>query len=98
IISTDLRELMQAANSENDRIDVILQTSDVRDPQLRAFLKQNDISVTDRMAELGTMKVRMPVDVVEKLPETGLAQFLSPNLEIHMLGHVTSTTGTELIR
>src|SRR5215813_1097461 len=98
IISTDLRELMQAANSENDRIDVILQTSDVRDPQLRAFLKQNDISVTDRMAELGTMKVRMPVDAVEKLAHTGLADFLSPNVEINMLGHVTSTTGTELIR
>ena len=98
VISSDLRELMNATKSENDRIDVILQTPDIRDARLSAFLARNDINVTDRMAELGTMKVQMPVKAVNKLAQAGLADFLSPNVGIKLLGHVTTTTGTSMIR
>ncbi|HEV7398372.1 MAG TPA: S8 family serine peptidase, partial [Pyrinomonadaceae bacterium] len=98
VISTDLRELMQAAKSDSDRLDVLLQAADVRDARLNAFLKSNGVSVSELMTELGTMKVQIPVKAVQKLARRGMADFMSPNVELHTLGHITATTGTDLIR
>lgn len=98
VISTDLRELMQSAKSENDQLDVIIQTPNVEDGRLNAFLKSHGVLVSDQMTALGTMKVQIPVKAVQKLAQSGMADFMSPNVEMHTLGHITATTGTDAIR
>jgi subtilisin family serine protease len=98
IISSDLREAMQSAKSSNDRLDVILQSADVRDEHLGSFLKRNGVLISSEMAEVGAMKVQIPVKAIEKLAHSGMADFMSPNVELKTLGHVTATTGTDLVR
>ncbi len=98
VISSDLREVMKAAKSKDDRVDVILQTPDVRNAQLANLLKQNTVMVGDYMPELNSMKVRVPVKAIEKLAKSGLADFMSSNVKLQSLGHVSATTGTDLIR
>jgi serine protease AprX len=98
VISSDLREAMQAAKSPNDRLDVILQAGDVNDEQLNAFLKRHGGLVNERMAEVSAMNVRIPVKSIEGLARSGMADFMSPNVELRMLGHITATTGADLVR
>src|SRR5205085_1429389 len=60
-ISEDLRELMQQAKSADERVGVILQTDDVRNRELAALFARYGVEVNARMAQLGALKVDVPV-------------------------------------
>src|SRR5205085_1978379 len=60
-ISDDLRELMQQAKSADERVGVILQTDDVRNRELAALFARYGVEVNARMAQLGALKVDVPV-------------------------------------
>jgi subtilisin family serine protease len=96
-ISSDLRELI-AASGSRERVDVILQTDDLRSEQLRGFLKQRGVLIDSRMSQLGTMKVSVPVNAIEELAASKLTNHLSPDRTLESFGHVTTTTGTDQIR
>src|SRR3989454_3771762 len=97
-VSADLRELAQSVNSEDDRVAVILQADDVRNPELTRLLKRNGVLIMDRMAQVGAMKIQVPVKAIEELAANHLTNYISPDVKLETLGHVTATTGTDLIR
>ncbi|HEY0430779.1 MAG TPA: S8 family serine peptidase, partial [Pyrinomonadaceae bacterium] len=96
-ISPDMRELMQSAAADGT-VTAILQVSDVRSSQLRSLLKRHGVVVSGQMSELGALKVQLPVKTVEELAASGLTNYVSPDVTLESFGHVTSTTGTDLVR
>jgi len=44
------------------------------------------------------MKVQVPVKAIEELAASGLTNYISPDVMIESFGHVTATTGTDLVR
>src|SRR5437588_7874485 len=96
-ISSDMQELIKNAG-RSGRVTAILQVSDVNSKEVRALLAQNGVLVGDRMAELGAMKVDLPVKAVDALMKSGSTNYISPEVKLESFGHVTATTGTDLIR
>ena len=99
-VSADLREMMQAASSSADHITAILQVDDVKSAELNEVLKRNGVVVSDRMAQLGVVKVEVPVKAIAELASSHLTNFISPDrtLESFTYGHIVITTGTDLVR
>ena len=96
-ISPDMRALMQSASADG-RVTAILQVDDVRGGQLKSLLKRQGVRISERMPQLGTLKVEVPVSAVEELAASGLTNYISPDVKLESFGHITATTGTDLIR
>src|SRR5256714_5384475 len=96
-ISSDMQELMKSAG-RNGRVTAILQVNDVNNKQVRALLARNGALVGDRMAELGAMKVDLPIKAVDALMKSGSMNYISPDVKMESFGHITATTGTDQIR
>src|SRR5207248_10285303 len=98
-ISSDMQELVKSAG-RNGRVTAILQVNDVNSKEVRALLAQNGVLVGDRMAELGAMKVDLPIRAVDALMKSGSMNYISPDARMLNLdyGHVVKTTGTDQVR
>src|SRR5256886_1089768 len=96
-ISSDMQDLIKSAG-RNGRVTAILQVNDVNSKEVRALLAQNGVFVGDRMAELGAMKVDLPVKAVDALMKSGSMNYISPDVKMESFGHVTATTGADQIR
>lgn len=96
-VSPDMRELMQSASSDGN-VTAILQVNDVRSSELKSLLKRHGILISERMSQLGAMKVQVPVKAIEDLAASGLTNYISPDVTLESFGHVTATTGTDLVR
>ncbi len=97
-ISQDLRHLMQNAGSDTKRVSVILQVDDIKNAQLNDLFKRYGIEVNARMAQLGALKVEVPVKALQELAARSDVHHLSGDNEIRAFGHVTATTGADLVR
>ncbi len=95
-ISPDLRQLMQGSGTE--RVGVILQVDDVKSGQLNDLFKRYGVEVNARMAQLGTLKVEMPVKALEELAARKEIHYVSVNREVRSFGHVSATTGADSVR
>src|SRR5258706_8123604 len=96
-ISSDMQDLMKSAGRKG-RVTAILQVNDVNSKEVRALLAQNGVLVGDRMAELGAMKIDLPVKAVDALMKSGSMNYISPDVKMESFGHITATTGTDQIR
>ncbi len=96
-IAPDLRALMQQ-KSATERVGIILQADDVRSGALAALLRQQGVTVDERMAQLGALRVEAPVGALSALAASGLTDHLSPDRPTATLGHVVNTTGTDQVR
>ncbi|HXI61482.1 MAG TPA: S8 family serine peptidase, partial [Pyrinomonadaceae bacterium] len=96
-ISSDMQELIKSAG-RNGRVTAILQVNDVNNKEVRALLAQNGVLIGDRMAELGAMKVDVPVKAVDALMKSGSMNYISPDVKLESFGHITATTGVDLVR
>src|SRR6267142_2592717 len=96
-ISSDMRELMKSAGP-NGRVTAILQVNDVHNTEVSALLKRYGVSVSESMAQLGAIKVDLPVKAIEALAANNATNYLSPDVTLESFGHVTATTGTDQIR
>src|SRR5947209_6102898 len=97
-ISSDLRDLMNNAGSSKERASVILQADDANDAELRDLLRRNGVSIKDSLNQLGALNIELPVQAIEKIASSKLARHMSLDRKINSFGHVTATTGTDLIR
>src|SRR5258708_26807255 len=50
------------------------------------------------MAQLGAIKVELPARVIEELAKRNSVNYISPDVKLESFGHVTATTGTDLVR
>ncbi len=96
-IASDMRELMESAGP-NGRVSAILQVDNVHSAEVSSLLKRYGVNVDSRMAQLGAMKVELPVNAIEALAKSRAANYISPDVKLEAFGHVTVTTGTDLIR
>src|SRR6266404_9884810 len=96
-ISPDMRDLMQKVGP-NGRVDAILQVNDVDSGEVSSLLRRYGVSVDARMAQLGAMYVQLPARAIEELAKRRVANYISPNVTLESFGHVTATTGTDLVR
>ena len=83
-ISSDMRELMKSAGP-NGRVNAILQVNDVNNREVRSLLARHGVLVGDSMANLGAMKVELPVQAVEALMKSGSMNHISPDRQMHSL-------------
>jgi len=95
-LSPELRAL--AAESKGGRVGVILQADDLRDEQIVATLRRYGVQPDARMTQLGALRVEVPVAALKELASADGSRYLSPDRELHSFGHITSTTGTDLVR
>jgi subtilisin family serine protease len=96
-LSSDLRALASNAKP-GERVGVILQSDDLNNPRLEAMLRKYNVEVSSRMQQLGALRVEVPAAALKELAASGETRYLSPDRTIRSLGHVTATTGTDLIR
>jgi serine protease AprX len=94
-------ELLEAARSEgagDRRVRVILQTGEGASAELSALLRRPDVKTKGQLAGLGTRVVELPARLVEELSEKSGVRFVSPDREMVAFGHVSLTTGADLVR
>ncbi|PYS82467.1 MAG: hypothetical protein DMF70_07960, partial [Acidobacteria bacterium] len=96
-ISSDMRELMNSVGP-NGRVATILQVDDVHSGEVSALLKRYGVSVDARMAQFGAIKVELPARAIEELAKRNSVNYISPDVKLESFGHVTATTGTDLVR
>ncbi|HVS81225.1 MAG TPA: S8 family serine peptidase [Pyrinomonadaceae bacterium] len=97
-MSPDLREMLQAASSHSGRVSVILQVGNLKSSTLNALLKSHGVTVEARFPQFGALRIEAPLSILEKLAASGNTRYLSLDRPVQSLGHVTATTGADLIR
>jgi subtilisin family serine protease len=97
-ISDDLRQLMNSANRATDRVNVILQVDDVKSGRLNDLFKRYGVEVNAQMPRLGALVVEVPVKALEELAARSEIHHLSADREVRSFGHVSATTGADLVR
>jgi serine protease AprX len=96
-LSPELRALASSA-TPGERVSVILQSDDLDNPRLEAVMRKYGIGAGPRMSQLGAMRVEVPAAALKELAANGGARYISPDRTIRSLGHVTATTGTDIVR
>jgi len=91
-ISPDLRELIANA-APNQKVKVILQSDDIKNPELLAVLKDSNVVIADRVESLNMLVVDLPVAAAEQVAALRGAKHLSLDREMKTLGHIATTTG-----
>jgi subtilisin family serine protease len=97
-VAPDLREMMQKNPTGKKRVDVILQTKNADDPNLRSFMRENKIKIENRIGDSDTLVANLPLGEVEALSDSGMVNSISPDRPMRTFGHIEKTTGTDLIR
>ncbi|HEX8922807.1 MAG TPA: S8 family serine peptidase, partial [Pyrinomonadaceae bacterium] len=97
-VSADLREMMQKAGSNKERVKVILQASDLRSDEFRALLKRHHVHINEQFQQLSSLAVELPTAAIEELAASNLTSHISPDREIRTLGHIEATTGADTMR
>jgi serine protease AprX len=96
-LSPDLREVINTADA-SERLSVILQGEDLRNETLRDFLKSSGARVSGSFSGLGAQAVEVPAGAVARLADLRGVAHLSLDRPTNALGgHVSSTTGKELV-
>ena len=62
------------------------------------LFKQYDIRISARLTQLGAIEAEVPVKALEQLAARNEVHHLSLNSEVRAFGHVTATTGADLVR
>ncbi|HST52834.1 MAG TPA: S8 family serine peptidase, partial [Pyrinomonadaceae bacterium] len=96
-LSPDLREMIGSAKP-GERVGVILQADDLQNPELASLLRRYNVEVKSRMEQIGAMRVEVPAAAIKEFAKSGAASYISPDRPMLNLGHLTATTGTDLVR
>src|SRR5712664_991183 len=84
-VSPDLRELIDSPNAPA-RVNAILQVNDANSSALRETLSRLGAHIQTQLPRFGTLSVDIPTKSIEKLVETGNANYLSLDRPISGLG------------
>ncbi|HEV2905270.1 MAG TPA: hypothetical protein VGW32_09490, partial [Pyrinomonadaceae bacterium] len=91
-ISDELREVVEAPGAPAT-VKVILQVSDLNNPELRAKMAEWGVTPSTEIARFKTMAVEIPTTAVSELASSGWAKYVSLDRPLKGLGHVETTTG-----
>jgi serine protease AprX len=97
-ISPDLREALASGAAGDGRVSLILQGDDLKNENLREFLKSNGARVVGSYSGLGAQRVEVPLEALSRLSEQTGVSYISPDREMKAFGgHVATTTGKDEI-
>ena len=82
-----------AASDSVRSIQVILQLNQPPSPKLNAVLRRAGVRIKADFKELRSLVVELPLSVIDELSEFEEVEFVSPDREVQLLGHVDQTTG-----
>ena len=87
-----------AASDSVRSIQVILQLNQPPSPKLNAVLRRAGVRIKADFKELRSLVVELPLSVIDELSEFEEVEFVSPDREVQLLGHVDQTTGAAFMR
>src|SRR6185369_7885934 len=91
-LSETLRgRLKSTSSSDNEIVQVILQLNSSSSGRLNGLLQRNGIHLKNDFKELRSMVVELPLSVLDELAQFDEVEFISPDRELHLLGHVERT-------
>jgi serine protease AprX len=97
-IAPDLREQISSDSARETPVKVILQYRDEAGDKVKSLLKSNNIQIESSFENFNSCAVQMPVNLVDKLAAYDEVSYISLNGEVKRLGHITATTGANLVR
>ena len=98
-IASDLRSRSRGRKGDTEAAKIILQIDGAVSDELRAFLRSNGVRVKKEFRQFNTRAVELPLNKVEELDQFPEVRYVSTDREVTMLGgHVSATTGTDLVR
>src|SRR5205085_4429552 len=84
--------------SENARMNVIVQFNKTASLSLDTLLSNLSAKVLRKLTNLNAHVLNLPLKAVEALANQDGVRFISPDRQTGSFGHVTTTTGTEMVR
>ena len=97
-VSPDIRDMMNEDPTGKKRIDVIVQAKDADNQSFRALIDSGNATIVDRIGRSENLVVNMSLATVQTLSTSGLVNYMSPDREVKMKGHLENTTGTTQVR
>ena len=91
-LSDELRQVIEAPGAPAT-VKVILQVSDLNNPELRAKLAKWGVTVSSEVARFKTLTVEVPTTAVSELAANEWAKYVSLDRPLKGLGHIETTTG-----
>src|SRR3982751_616509 len=97
-VSRELLDLAHSSRGRNSRVRVVLQLDDGATGALDSLLPSFGARTLRVLQHLNARVVELPVGLVEALSAHGDVAFISPDRESVPLGHVSSTSGADMVR
>ena len=101
-VSPDLhgkvRRSQERGTQDNDRVSVILQLNGPPRARLAALLRRNGVHVKRLFQNFNSQAVELPAGVVDELAAFSELQTVSLDAEVKSFGHVSATTGADMVR
>ena len=89
---------MVSTGDPNQKVKVILQSDDIKNPELLNILRRNNVVIESRAENLNMLVVELPVAAAEQIAAFRGAKHLSLDKEMSLLGHIEATTGVDAMR
>src|SRR6476620_1900260 len=97
-ISDDLRERANGPTADQDQVNVILQFRDKPSGVADTVLGRCGAKTKGDYKNFNARAVQMPASAVNDLAALDEVVFISPDREVQSLGHLSVTTGADLVR
>ncbi|HEV2915266.1 MAG TPA: hypothetical protein VGX92_18450, partial [Pyrinomonadaceae bacterium] len=97
-LSPDLDERTQSATGGAARIDCILQLNSNPSGRLNALLNRNGVHVRAHFRSFNSYAIELPASLLEELSSFKEVAHISLNNRVESMGHVSATTGADLVR
>ncbi len=98
-IASDLRTRPKQKKGKPEVAKVILQIDGTISHALKIFLRSNGVRVKKEFRTFNTQSVELPLSELDELGRFSEVRYVSTDNEVTLLGgHVTATTGTDLVR
>lgn len=97
-ISPDLSEQVGAAPKDEARSRIVLQIKGQVSDSLNVFLKRSDVHSKKELKRFNSKVIEMPSSLVGKLSDFPEVSYISLDREVKSLGHVSATTGADIVR
>ncbi len=89
---------LRGRGRDNKRVRVVLQLDAPPSDELNDLLKRNDVRVHALHKNFNARTIEVPASIVEQLADFDEVNYVSEDNDVQSLGHVTATTGADLVR
>ena len=96
-VGTGLRKRVSNSSHNNEKVRVVLQLNGQMSDRLTTLLNRNGIRLTKSFRNFNSSAIELPPAVVDELASYEEVDFVTQDDDVMPLGHVSSTTGADLV-